>query len=302
MKTNINFDFSNFLFRSHYMGELMTPPQGKHKSNIDKYNDALSSYSKKLQEWDSTKNKETKTANLLWESIEKLAIKVEDLEKVKDSPLLSSTCKRRLARIYTEVTTGRTRDIKLKYFEKGLKVEEDVITLYSQYVSKFFKKNKDRLYNEFIEGEYDFEDKEDGMVIDAKASWDIFSFDATRFKPVPQRNFWQIQCYMWLKNMKRGRVVYGLIDTPENIVAIEKKKLLYDFVGTKEDYEEACKEIDFNHTYKDLPLERKIHIFNIERDDEKIEDMKKMIPIFRNYLNNFEKMNSIDEEDYYNEK
>lgn len=297
----VNWD--TFTFRSSMVGYLMTNP--KVKSNNQKLEEAMISYKEKISKYSETKNKETITASKLLESCEKIKLEIERLELVKDEPNLSQTCITKLGEIYTEVTSGRTKDVKSKFFEKGNMMEEDAITAYSIFTKEFFSKNKIRRKNEFVEGELDFENNE--MSIDTKVSWDIFTFDANAFKQINPIYEWQGHCYMWLFNKKKHRVAYTLLNTPKKLLEAEEAKLVYELFGNYQNLEfateyekgifkEALAELRFKHNYDDLPLERKIRIFEFDRNEEKIELIKKRVTECRNYLTNFTKIKNQEDE------
>lgn len=275
----VNWD--EFVFRSHYFGELMTPVRGK--SNLERYNESVVAQTQIREKLLSAKSTPSDLQLLKLNDIEK---KVKELILIKDIPTLSNTCKRRLAQIYTEETTGRIKDIESMYLEKGLLTEEDSITKYSQLYQKMYRKNKIRLNNGFVNGEWDFEDEEEDMIIDAKSTWDIFTFDEKRVKGMSFMNEWQGHCYMWLKNRKNFRVAFCLNDTPEEIIKKLIKRMEYNFIGEQQDWDSLVEELRKNHTYKDLPLERKVMVFDLKRSEEKIEMAKMYIPHFRNYLKN----------------
>ena len=287
-------DWDNFVFRCHYLGELMTPTRGK--SNLEKYQDAVIAHDKLAEKLMGSSRPPT-TAQLL--KLNELDLKMKELSLMKDIPVLSDTCKRRLAQIYTEETTGRVKDIESVYLEKGLATEEKSITLYSLRTGTMYRKNKERVSNGFLIGEIDFDDEEKDMVIDAKSSFDIFSFDATIAKAMGNNYWWQLQAYMWLKNRRNGRLAYCLNNTPKDILDKLEKRMRYNFVGTEEEWQEAVEMLKFKHTYDDLPLERRIRIYDIERDDEKIELVKAYIPHFREYLKNITNSKLEEDEQIY---
>lgn len=287
-------DWDKFVFRSHYFGELMSPTKGK--TNLDKYKEAKAAQDaayEKLMVAPPGPSRDKQLFKLM--DADKV---IKALELEKDKPTLSDTAKRRLAQIYTEETTGRVKDITNMYIEKGLKVEEDCITLYSLRTGLYYKKNRIRENNGFVSGEIDFDDEPADMTIDTKASWDIFTFDATVAKALNKIYEWQGHCYMWLKNRKKHRVAYCLINTPKEIVERLEKKLKYDFYGEWDDFEEAKELLRQKHQYEDLPINRRIRIYDVARDDEKIELAKRSIPYFREYLKNINN-SKFEEDDNY---
>lgn len=282
MLKEVNWD--EFEFRCHYLGELMTKTKGK--TNLQKFGEAEARYIKldkrvDKMEWSPAKD-------VLIEKLFKLNDEVEKLKDMIDKPTFSQTCLNRLSQIYTEETTGRKKDIKNMYIEKGLMTEEDSITLYSLKSGLYYKKNKVRLGNGFINGEWDFEDEENEMTIDTKSSFDIFTFDSTVAKGLNPMYDWQGQGYMWLRDRKKHRIAYCLNNTPKKILNQLERQLKWNFDGTQDELEEAYALLRDNHTYDDLPLDRKIRVYDVNRDEEKIEALKSSIPHFRNYLKNFE--------------
>lgn len=284
-------DWDNYIFRCHYFGELMTPSKGK--SNLDKFNDAEQAYNKLYEKVEKMKLGITRDNAI--EKLFSINERLEHLRTIKDVPTLSDTCKRRLAQIYTEETTGRKKEIESDYLEKGLKTEEQSITIYSLRTGKFYRKNKEKISNGYVIGEIDFDDEDTDTVIDTKSSFDIFTFDATIASGIKPIYDWQGQCYMWLKNRKNFRLAFCLNNTPKTIIGRMIRRLEFNFVGDAEDLDQAKKDLIEKHTYDDLPLERKIRIYDVKRDDEKIELAKMYIPHFRNWLKNI--TNSKFEED-----
>lgn len=285
-------NFDKYTFRCHMLGYIMTEPKGK--SNKQKYDELLISYGKKSEALAGCTEKQVKATEKLVDEISQISARMDALKPVLDVVNLSQTCKTKLAEIYTTETTGRTKDIKSKYFEKGLAVEEDCITAYSLLTGEFHKKNKLRKNNGIIEGETDFLNL--WKVIDTKGSWDIFTFDATAFKCINPIYDWQLQGYMWLFERQTAELVYCLINTPEHLILHEERKLLYEFVGSEEDYKEACLELRKKHIYDDLPLERKIRVYKVERDEEKIGRIEKRVMECRAYLNTFTEIKTDEEE------
>lgn len=287
----LKYDFSNYKFRCHSLGLIMTEPKGK--SNKVKYDELLEKYAEAQQKYNDIKNKETKTAENALAKLISMSNKLEELLQVVDVPCLSETCKSHLAEIYIECVYGRTKDIKGKYLEKGLLLEEDSITQYSLVKNLFHKKNHERKENDFLSGEMDFED--DIFALDVKTSWDIFTFTSNRKKKLNPIYAWQVRGYMWLWDKKRAKVIHSLLNTPEHMLKIEEKHLLYDFVGSEEDYKLACKELRFNHTYDDIDINERIKEFIVERDEDLEAKIALRVEECRKYLNEFD--NEIEQED-----
>lgn len=288
----VNWD--EFQFRCHYFGELMTRTRGK--TNLEKYEDAkqkLKDHTNKLFSNDVVGKAPTNTD---LRKLNEYESEVKSLLVNKDDVILSDTCKKRLAQIYTEETTGRKKNIESLYIEKGLETEEESITKYSLLTGKMYRKNKERRCNGFVCGEIDFDDEEENMTIDAKGSWDIFTFDATVAKAMGNAYWWQGQMYMWLWDRDLHRLAYCLNNTPNEILNKLENRLFHNFVGSEEEYKEAIIELRYSHIFDDLPLKRKIRTYTIQRDEDAILEAQRMIPHFRNFLKNIPNNKPIDHE------
>jgi hypothetical protein len=207
---------------------------------------------------------------------------------------LSETAKACLIEIYVKELYGRQKDISNKYIRKGLMVEEDSITLYSRLKRNFFKKNEDRLTNDFITGHPDLYTGNNilnaNSVIDIKSSWDVFTFFCNKTKPLNKDYYWQLQGYMALTGAKTSKLTYCLIDTPDVFINDEKRKLFYKMNATTEqspDFVEACEAIEKNMTFNDIPLEERVIEFDVSRNDEDIQKMYQRVNICRQFLVKF---------------
>lgn len=299
-------NFSNWKPRSHYVGILMTDATGK--SNLDKYLDAKKIWQTKEAEFEdmNDKQKDSKTGAKADEAAQKAAAEMARLLPIKDEPCLGETCTSKLHEIWVELTKERKKFIASKYLEKGLLVEEDSITLYSQVTGKFHKKNELPAENDWVTGHMDI-DKDEDTLVDTKSSWDALTFYDSTFSPVPKINHWQVDCYMWLYNKKRAEIAYCLINTPEHLIKAEELKMMYKMFGNEMNmkiapeymliaYEDAKKEIRKNHIFDDIPVKERVFIFNIKRDDTRIDRIKKRVEDCRWYLNKIDKMRNNDTE------
>lgn len=215
-------------------------------------------------------------------------------ESRSKSDPISETTKKHLVDVFVSSKYGRKTEIKTKYTNKGLEVEEDSITLYSRATKQFFKKNEDRLSNEFIQGTPDLYLGESiniaDLVIDIKSSWDIFTFFRASQDSVKKLYYWQLQGYMALTGAKNAKLVYCLIDTPFHLIEDEKRRMFYSMnAGTTDnkDYQEACDEIEKNLTYPDIPFQERYFEIEIERNDADIEKLYNKVIECRNYMNTY---------------
>lgn len=209
------------------------------------------------------------------------------LKSDKEAGELSESTKTHLIDIYVSTKYERRNDIDNVYVSKGLEVEEDSLTLYTNYTKKLFVKNEERLSNDFICGTPDIIEKD--YVIDVKSSWDIFTFFRTKSKKMNPMYYWQLQGYMALTGRKKAKLAYCLIDTPDVLLNDLKRRLLWKMgVISEEDksYVEACDELDKLHRYSDIPLSERILVYDVEYNEKDIELLYSKIEKARIFLNN----------------
>ncbi len=208
---------------------------------------------------------------------------------------LSETCKTHLIDVYVSNKYGRNDDITNRYLEKGLAVEEDSITLYSRITKQFFLKNEERLRNGWIKGTPDLYTGESirnaETITDIKSSWDLYTFMRVITKEINKLYYWQLQGYMDLSGAKSATLAYCLVDTPDQLISDEKRKLMWKMgVATEESplFIEACEELERSMTFGDIPFEERLIEFKVERNDTDILKMHKRVEDCRKWLNEFE--------------
>lgn len=110
-----------------------------------------------------------------------------------------------------------------KYTTKGTIVENETIALYNRRFFTNYAKNTERRQNDWITGECDIDTGE--MIVDVKSSWSLETFPATAEKAHKIEYEWQMRGYMWLWEREKAVVAYGLVDTPEELIGYEDRKL-----------------------------------------------------------------------------
>lgn len=167
----------------------------------------------------------------------------------------------------------RKKVIVSKYIDKGLAVENDAI----EYLSVTFPdlplliKNEKYFEDEWMTGTPDLILSD--HIIDIKSSWDCFTFPLFE-QDLPEKDYyWQMQGYMHLTGRKKSKVIYILMDTPEEIV---DKEVRFD-----PDNEE---EIRARHSYKSIPAKYRIKEFTVYRNQEDIEKIKARVEECRKYI------------------
>lgn len=202
------------------------------------------------------------------------------------SELISETTKTHLIDVFVSAKYGRREDIANKFTNKGLMVEEDSLTLFTQFDKKLHMKNKDWLTNDFISGTPDIVNTDE--VIDIKSSFSIYTFFRTKSKPMNKMYYWQLQGYMALTGKTKARLAYCLINTPEVIVNDEKRRLAWKsgiLTDDHPDLQEAFNEIERLHNYDDIPISERVIVYDVARNDEDIERLYQRVKDCRNWMN-----------------
>lgn len=222
---------------------------------------------------------------------------VKDPDKVDHWSKLSETTKTYLLECYIREVYGRDKEILNKYIEKGLQVEEDSITLYSRTTKTFFKKNEERLSNDYITGTPDLftgsSIQEAETIIDIKSSWDIHTFFETISKPLNKNYVAQINGYCALSGAKTGKLVYCLVDTPPILILDEQRRLGWKVGIATEDwqinevYNQACEYLEKSMTYSDIDINDRYIENQIPFDKIAFENIVyKRIDLCREFLTN----------------
>lgn len=132
------------------------------------------------------------------------------------SDVLGQTCKNYLEEWVKEQIYATQKQIKSKYLTKGTDVENEAIEYYSGINGLgFVLKNQDYFKTDFCHGTPDMIYKD--TVYEFKSSWDCFTFPLFAKEP-PKENVEQLQIYLHLTGLKKGKLVYTLQNTPDELV------------------------------------------------------------------------------------
>lgn len=237
--------------------------------------------------WNLTKFRASSWGSLLTEPKEKAD---------KDAGKLGLTCQKELLKIYNMVKYGREKDITTACMEKGTMVQTESIKLYSRVEGKIFTENNDQLENDFFTGKPDvFFGKtilKAEEVDDMKNSWELDTFMPNLIEKVDKGYEAQLNVYYDLTGAKGGNIVYTLVSAPINIVEGEKRKLLYSMNVISEEspeYLRAAAELEKLMIFDDIDYRERVIKVPVPRNDELITKMKSKVPIFRQWLSDFDK-------------
>jgi len=176
---------------------------------------------------------------------------------------------------------NRKKEFSNKYTQKGNIVEDNSIDFVAEYLNLgMLIKNEQHFENDFLTGTPDVVLKD--LLIDVKNSWDVFTFPLFDTECPNTDYYWQAQGYMALTGKNSYKLIYTLIDTPENLIESEMRK--YCFQNGIEQDDADYKEWFDKMTYKDIPNDLKIKIFDIKRNDEDIQRIENRVAECRLYI------------------
>lgn len=184
------------------------------------------------------------------------------------------------------------KEFSSKQTQKGNECEDDSIDFIAEILELgMLMKNDQYFENDFITGTPDIVLPD--CIIDAKNSWDCFTFPLFE-DDVPNKDYdWQLQGYMWLTGKTEAKLIYILSDTPAHL--IEKEAYWW---CKNNGYDELDMDVFMKFaermTYKDVDNNYKFKIFEIQRDDAKIQAIQERVILCREYKNQLlTKLNNI---------
>jgi hypothetical protein len=234
--------------------------------------------------------------------MEKIKIRASQTYKVIAEPKtnaakaageLGDTAKSYIKELYLWNTYRYKEYVMTDEMYKGLICEQDSMELVQSILGgKLRMKNTINFENDYLTGTPDviLED----CIEDVKSSFTLKTFFNSEIEPA---YFWQAQSYMALTGIKKYRLIYCLVETPEKIITELKKRLWFKFDCDEEneDYQLMSKQLEYNH--KDLilsiPKNDRIKIFDIDYDQSKIDFLYSQIEKGRIYYDSLKLSPSI---------
>ena len=178
---------------------------------------------------------------------------------------------------------SRTKDISSKYLTKGNEVEEQAIDLLAEYLGGGFLFKNDKFFeDDHMTGMPDVITSK--QVFEIKSPWDWTTFPAFESKVTTVDYWWQCQGYMALTGLDFAQLCYVLCDTPEHQIQREAKSQSWQLGFEGEVSEELYNEVERNMTYSDIPLDQRVKIFDIPRDEKAIQQIRNRVEVCRVYL------------------
>jgi hypothetical protein len=213
-------------------------------------------------------------------------VRCSALGKVMTSPRSKSEILSQTAKTYVEEQVllakyGIVKTFNSRYTDKGNLVEDESIKLASEVLELgFILKNDEHFSNDWVTGTPDVNTA--SLILDVKSSWDAttFPFFATE---IPTKDYYyQLQGYMWLTGKQKSLLVYCLVNTPLDMVQDEIRRAHWNAHLLEEDLN-LIDEVQKRHNFDHIPDNRRVKVFEVERDDEVIEQIKERVELCREY-------------------
>jgi len=197
------------------------------------------------------------------------------------SEILSQTAKTYVEEQVLLAKYGIVKTFNSRYTDKGNLVEDESIKLASDVLDLgFLYKNDEHFTNDWVMGTPDV--NTDDILLDVKSSWDAttFPFFATE---IPTKDYYyQLQGYMWLTGKQKSLLVYCLVNTPLDMVQDEIRRAHWN-ANLLEESLDLIDEVQKRHNFDHIPDNRRVKVFEVERDDEVIEQIKERVELYREY-------------------
>jgi hypothetical protein len=215
-------------------------------------------------------------------------VRCSALGKVMTSPRSKSEILSQTAKTYVEEQVllakyGIVKTFNSRYTDKGNLVEDESIKLASEVLELgFILKNDEHFSNDFLTGTPDVNTA--SLILDVKSSWDAttFPFFATE---IPTKDYYyQLQGYMWLTGKQKSLLVYCLVNTPLDMVQDEIRRAHWN-ANLLEESLDLIDEVQKRHNFDHIPDNRRVKVFEVERDDEVINEIKERVELCREYFN-----------------
>jgi hypothetical protein len=215
-----------------------------------------------------------------------LKIRCSAIGKIMTSPrskgeVLSATTKTYIKELVLEHKYGIKKEINSRYLDKGNQVEDMAIELAEQALDLgFVFKNELFFENEHLTGTPDI--ITDTLIVDVKSSWNGTTFPMFEDELPNKDYYWQLQGYMELTGKHNAIVAYCLVDTPEDIVLDEIRRVAWA-KKELEPSEETEQDVRSQHEFSHIPKDKRVKAFLVEKDEHAIWQIKERVEQCREY-------------------
>ena len=200
----------------------------------------------------------------------------------KEAGELGETAKTFIEEMWLRDKYGYYEEASSPEMMKGLLCEQDSMELVQKVCGGEFRTAYgQRLSNDYIIGTPDIVLKD--WVEDIKTSWSLKTFFNAELLPA---YYAQGQGYMELTGRKKYKVIYCLVPTPASLLDGEYKRIEWRFANdfNNPDFQKAVTQFGRNNEcIHDIPIEKRIKIFEFDYDGEYIKKLYSQIEKARKY-------------------
>ncbi len=211
------------------------------------------------------------------------------LKTDKEAGNLSETAKTYIEELFLYKNYGYREIVQTDEMKKGNLCEVDSMILVQQVLKGDLRtRYKKNIENDYITGTPDIVLSD--CVEDIKTSWNLrtfFNAEPDKLYTAPDKLYTaQGQGYMELTGKKKFRLIYCLVPTPPEIMFGLEKKLFYQYDNhdNNKDYQDAMQQLYKNNDLiLDIPLEKRVKVFEYNYDGEYIKYAYRRIAKAREY-------------------
>ena len=197
--------------------------------------------------------------------------------------LLSQTAKTYIQELVLEHKYGIKKEFSSRYTDKGLQCEDEAITLVNDVLGLgFIFKNEEHFQNDWITGTPDVNTND--ILLDIKCSYEASTFPFFETEIPTPAYFYQLQGYLWLTGKTEALLCYCLVNTPIEIVEDEVRREHWKHKVIDEDLE-IRDFVQKKHNFDQIPDNRKVKVFKVERDETIIWAIQEKVEEARIYYN-----------------
>ena len=198
------------------------------------------------------------------------------------SETLSETTKKYCQEWLKEQIYNKKKQFSSKYTDKGNVVEDDSLDFVAEQLGLgMLIKNEEFFANDFLRGTPDAITND--FIIDVKNSWDCFTFPLFETEVPNKDYYYQAQGYMALTGVKKYKLIYTLMDTPKHL--IEKEAYWYcKNNGFDQLDEDILADFTERMTFDNIEDKYRIKIFEIDYNEEVVNDIKERVNECRTYI------------------
>lgn len=196
---------------------------------------------------------------------------------------LSQTAKSYIQEVVLQDKYKIYKEFNSRYTDKGHQTEDEAIQLVGEIMNLgFIYKNDEKFTNDWIKGTPDVITED--QIIDTKVSWNANTFPFFESELPTKDYYWQMQAYLWLTGRKKAKVIYCLINTPYLILEDEVRREHWkqNLIGESQEVRDY---VEAQHNFDHIPKNERIKVYEIEYNDQAIEQAKEKILIAREYYN-----------------